>query len=240
MKCIESKPQTHRLLEPPEFFVREHQQAFLYAPFSRKTHRRVYCYTHLGYDLWVHLETDSTVVAFNERPEKIPITDGKKVTHVTPAFIVKRRDGVVEAHFISPKDSEEVSVHMTDENAQHHQPAQEALINWASEQQCRVLQWTASSLRANPIHLSNLKRLLRYVCIPEAIVSINIIEALQVAIRQHRTVTVDHLLRSLADFEEAIAMEGIAAIILDKGCYSDIERYPFHYATELSAFHAFA
>jgi hypothetical protein len=239
MDCDNADHLIKQLLEAPSTFRREHAESFLYAPYSRKIHRRVYCYTHLAYDLWVHLESDKDVAFFNERPATIPFSFNGKASQFTPAYVSRKRDKSIVVHIISREDetgAEPVSEASDLPPANQH----DALRVWAKQNNFTLVIWSAKAIHSNPIRLANVKQLLRYVCSPQRLVPLAILEEVHTILRQVRSSTVDHIVHTLHMHDEDLIMMVVAEMILSESCYSDIERYPFHYSTELSLHHAVA
>lgn len=228
------------LLQAPQKFAREQSKAFLYAPYSRKLQRRLYCYTHLAYDLWTYLEIDSSINRFNERVPKIPISYDGAIKYFKPVYFIQKRDASYEAHLIRRSGLTEFESEGESTEISSEEQDDEALANWSRKNQCRVITWTAKSLRANPVLLANQKRLLRYLCTADRVVPLEITDRLGAVLHQYRKLTVHHLIQSLPDIDEQWVITEIARLILEGLCYSDTDRYPFHYSTELSVFHAFA
>ncbi|MFZ6742467.1 hypothetical protein ACO0LC_04555 [Undibacterium sp. JH2W] len=155
MKRLPDQKFAQSLLEPPKSINRGHFDQFLDAPYSRKIHRRVYCYGHSSYDLWNRLEVDSDLSYFNEDPPKISISAADKITSVQPAFVAKMRDKAVVANFkASESDSDSIATDIL----------RLALTNWSEQFGIGIRIWTPNLLRKNVVWLANIKQLLRYVC----------------------------------------------------------------------------
>lgn len=232
MKQLPDQKFAQSLLEPPKSTKRGHFDQFLYAPYSRKIHRRVYCYSHSSYDLWNRLEVDSDLSYFNERPPKISISAADKITSVQPAFIAKMTDKAVVAHFISSEsDSDSTS-------KSNSEILRLALTNWSEQFGIGFRIWTPNLLRENIIWLANIKQLLRYVSRPEYLTPKATADLILENLKKHRIVSLHFVLESIQiDQDEIIA--AIVEMILSRQLYSDIENFPFGYGTELSIFHEF-
>ena len=231
-------PLAEQLLKPPALFKRENFRSFLYVPYSRKIHRRIYCYGEDQYNLWVFLESDCQIGFFNERVPDVPISIEGRVKQLAPSFVAQMRDKSIVVHIVlfeglpgqngdSVAEILEISIF------------ENALNSWATEHKFSVKIWTRELLHANQIRLENLKRLLRYVCVPQPPPLASTKELIYMALRQSRKATIDSLLHSLSTIDDETIMAGLAGMILDGTCYSDIDFFPWHYSTELSVHHAF-
>lgn len=219
-----------RLLTPPVAFRRERTRSYLYAPYSRKLHRRVYVYTHLGYDLWALLESDPCIRTFNERPPKlsIPLPDGA-TAHIVPAAVSEGENGVVTIHSID-NDRPEQNEDRPSES--------DLLMAWAAPAGFSFTCWTAETLRPNPIRVDNLKRLLRYASAPQIVLPPKLVDDVSAVLKQHRKITLISLIESITDSDPEWIARVVAQLILDGRCFSDIDTHPFDNATELSVHHA--
>jgi len=148
------------LMTPPaESYTREHTSSFLYAPFSKKCHRRIQCYGHATYNVWVLLETDPNIISFNERPPIIPVV-GKdnRVVNFSAAFVAKYTDQSIVVHAIKLQNCE------PEFEDTCHTLVGAAL--WATQNELNIRVWRVEELNEKTVELENLKRLLRYVSMP--------------------------------------------------------------------------
>lgn len=241
MDTVDTQRLTDALFTIPQKFAREHPKSFLYAPYSRKSYRRVYLYTHLAYDLWVKIEADDSIKFFNERPPEVSLASDGKVKIFSPSIVAKTTGDDVQVHVISPDSSEDTArtgeVDRNDESVDARNAA--AQDDWARQHGYSLVRWNVQSLRQNRMRLENLKQLLRFVGSPERVIPHEVKLAVKDFLSQRRTVTIHYLLESLRDLDEDWAMAAIADMILSNDCYSDIDIHRFHYATELSLYHEF-
>jgi len=110
---------------------RENFSSHLYIPYSRKVHRRVYCYGHSAYDLWVQLESDPTVLLFNEQFEDIAFSINEKKFTAKPLFASKsqsEKSAIVTLHFFvqpTADDMEDDQVPATEKEG--------AMLDWGKQ-----------------------------------------------------------------------------------------------------------
>ena len=221
----------------PRSFKRENWEAFLYTPYSRKLSRRAYLYTPLGYDLWVHLESDPRIKVFNERVPMVPLTiGGGKAIIAQPDAISVDHSGDATVHEVV-RNNQAVGQSETAERLDLEMASPWAV--WANGQGLTYKQWLPSELRQNTIQLENTKRLLRWVCRPGCVSSPMVEEAVITELKHRRVTTWNVLFRSLGHFEPNGLSSAIVALVLDGRIYSDLHKFYLSQVTELSAFHEF-
>ena len=218
-------PSLDELLTPPASFVREHYEAFLFTPFSRKLRRRVYLYTPNAYDLWVRLESNPLVVKYNERVTKLPISICEGVA----------KNGSPRA--ISVDNAREVTVHTFEDDVFRDEISASGTLawsNWARIRGFRHMIWNPHSLRSNPVELENLKRLLRFVSVPGVVPNYSLEQSLLAELRGVRRLTYAKLIELFPLSDPAEVAREITRMIIDKKVFSDINRNPFSMITEVS------
>lgn len=229
MDADRDNPTLAELLTPPASFVRENYSAYLFAPFSRKLSRRVYLYTPSAYALWVRLESDPGVAKFNERVSKFPIAIGDgSAKNASPRVI-------------SVDQASQVTVHSF--NGDLAQVAKDpdtsftisAWDNWAQLRGFKHIVWTSALLSPNPVELTNLKRLLRFVSAPGVFPDISLQQQLLAELRGVRRLTFSKLVELFPLSDPARVQSEIARLIVDRKIFSDIDRNPFSMITEVSA-----
>lgn len=212
---------------------REKNSTNLYIPYSRKAGRDVHCYGHKTYDLWAHLEADPCVLRLNEQLNRISLVAGRQVVHVSPQFITKSRIEKCEyllLHFFSDCANNDVD----GANGQLPIEVREILAGWASQRGIEIVYWDDALLQRDSIHLENKKRLLRYVCSPSKVVAASVMNSVLSVLGNVRKITLGALLTSVSSNCDDETISAVAELILNERCYSDIDKYPLHLATEIS------
>jgi hypothetical protein len=219
------------LLEPQPL-GKDTSKEFLFTRHSRKLKGRVYARTPAGYELFVRLESDPTVVRYNllVPPVAVMTLDGD-ARDASPAAVGVDATGQLTVHSFA-----EVAP-ATDDSGAKAMRSKGGLdwAGWATKRGWKHVLWTAEALTANPIRQENLKRLLLHVCVEGAAPKPALQERLMEELKQVRTLTV-HALRGKLPLEDSDAvMAAIAALILDGKVFSDIDESPFDSITRLSA-----
>lgn len=210
-------------------FVREKYSSFLFCPFSRKLNRRVYLYTHDGYALWIKLESEPSVIKFNERVQKVPIAIGNEAINGAPRAISVSKEQKVTVHtFVGDLNESGASTE-----------SQSPWNKWALRRGFIHVEWDSESLIGNPIKFENLRRLLRYVSQPGAIPQPSLEKVLVSELKAVRRLTLAKLVELFPVSDQAEVESEIARLILDGVIYSDIDQNPLSLITMVSAYHAF-
>jgi len=220
------------LLTPPKEFEREQYMAFLFAPHSPKLARRVYLYTPPSYDLWAQVETDSDVIGFNERPPRVPIAtlDGNAIV-VPPRFVTLQADKSLCVHSWGLSEADEAP---TEGTSKVKYPGKDAWSAWSELYGFKHRHWEPNTLKANPVHLDNLKRLLRFTTAPNRVRSIDARDAIKAVLQDVRKIRWHSLITQLARHDPQVVKEEISRLILDKTVYSDLDKFPLSLITVLS------
>jgi len=227
-----------RLFTPPATFKRGNPTAYFRPLYSIKLRRRAYLYSHAKYDLWVMLETDREIETYNENPPKVDLPlDSGQIGHFSISAVSRNVGGAISLHVIVSNSADETeNVTNADESAPGGSPGLNVLRKWASQSELSLVVWSPESLRANPIRLENLKRLLRYYSVRErrfpSGLDVTVVEVL----KQHRTLSLLTLLESLDGADQDAVLAVVATEILEGRCFSDIDKYDLHYATRLSIY----
>ena len=225
-------PTAAALLTPPEVFEREQNMAFLFAPHSPKLARRVYLYTPPAYDLWALVESDSDVLRFNERPPRVPIAtlDGGALT-VPPRFVTQHADKSCHVH---SWDMTEADVAENEQSQKVKYPSKEAWAAWCETYKFKHTHWEPDTLKANPVHLDNLKRLLRFTTSPNRVRSVDARDAIKAVLQGVRKMRWHSLVTEIARHDPQVVKEEICRLILDNTVYSDLDKFPLSLITVLS------
>ncbi len=231
-----SKLSQDPLFVPNVSLKREKNKSFLYIPYSNKCHRRVFCYSHANYDMWVFIETDPAIIEYNEQPLPIKVIGRNcRVVDFSPMFFTKSRDGSREIHVMAT-DNPSDPVNTPD-------PPQDELLSgvehWANQNGFSVRVWPLDFRSERAIEMANLKQLLRYVSKPTYMPDRFVIEKIKVLLSQAKSLTVHYLVEATGDIDEDLVLTAIADLIVNRVCYSDIHLHFFHHSSQLSSFHAF-
>lgn len=239
---------TDRLLRPPSS-KREHMGAFAYVTYSPKLRRRIYCYTHLGYDLAVHLETDPGVGFYNERPPQLELTP-KIHFRASAVSIAAEHPGKRSSPDCPSRKT--ITVHIVDSHASRqsedenkcntgaeHACVSEWVSKWARESGFDVRTWTTEDLRGDRFLLENRKELLGWLSIPTELPSATLFHHVDSAVRNHRVTTIDSVLQACKTDDPDEVLNVLACRILRGDYFADIVKYPLEYGTQVSAFHEF-
>lgn len=214
----------------PQPFERKNYCSHLYAPYSAKLHRRVNLYTHDSYDLWVRLESDQDTIQFNESVPAFPISlqDGRAIA-TSPKAISVKADGAVLIHTFSTAYIDDQSKKSESKNIAWQQ--------WCDIYGFQHKEWTTDLLKANPIELANLKRLLRFVSVAGYIPDYAMERSILAELENVRKITFVKLVQQfpLSDPEEV--QTSLARLIISRKVYSDIHISPLSMITEISAYH---
>lgn len=220
-----------RALLTPTAFKRENFSSFLYSPYSLKLHRRVYFYRHHGYDLWVRLEGDLSVIHFNERVPPVPVAfeDGR-ASLLAPAVVSKHEGGAVVVHtFQRSSDAEDGT----------EDDYYIAWKNWCDMHGFQHREWSAEQLQGNPIELANLKRLLRFVSYPGYVQNEELEKAILAELHNVRKTILANLIRQFPVSDPDEVRQSLCRMILVRKIFSDIHLSPLSMITEVSAYHEF-
>lgn len=215
----------------PTAFKRENFSSFLYSPYSLKLHRRVYFYRHHGYDLWVRLESDLSVIHFNERVSQVPVAfeDGR-ASLLAPAVVSKHEDGAVVIHTIQrssdAKDGTDGDYSI-------------AWKKWCGLHGFQHREWSAEQLQQNPIELANLKRLLRFVSSPSYVQNEKLENAILAELRNVRKTILANLIQQFPLSDPDEVRQSLCRMILVRKIFSDIHLSSLSMITEVSAYHEF-
>lgn len=203
--------------------------AALYIPYSRKLRRKTYANGFDEYNLLVLLESDPSIATYNECVPPVPISLSKgRADTDKPTALSVDRAGVVTVHLI-PKDEKSLADGKVGEGGSPWE-------DWSEAQGFQFQRWTPSLLEKDPVLLSNLKILLRYVCRPDWVPRTLLEEAVLTRLREHRRITVGGLVSELFSQDRDSVEEVIATLILDRRVYSDINRIAFSQIIEVSAY----
>lgn len=230
-----------KLFKAPQTFKRERYEEFLYAPYSPKAHRRIYCYGHDTYNLWAILESDYSIIRLNDGAMDTSVSIDHGTVAIKPNFVTKNEDGSIIIHVIA-KDSAsacQVSGELPVDIIDCSKWTIDPLTKWAEDLGISIKVWQRSHILTNPVRLRNIKQLLRFICNPKHIETKDAENLVLSVLRTRRICTIDHVLQNLNEVDPNKLLPTLASMILNGLCYSDIHLYPFHYATELSLFHEF-
>lgn len=233
------------LAAPP--FRRERPKAYLYVTFSPKLNRRIHCYTHLGYDLCVHLETASDIVSYNERP---PIINLGPRIQIQPAAVSRSLGSGSDKVEERPRHKGAVTVHLIDvdryselEDGSDVRSRRAALYDrareWTTEAGFRLCVWSESALRGNSVLLENRKRLLAWLRSPLEAPPFLIMDRVDAVIRNVRSITIAGVLGVCNDADPDEVLAVLALRIIGGEYLSDIGVHQLGYATQMSAYHEF-
>lgn len=221
-----------RLLEPtplPSGFKRKNPKAFRFQPYSRKIRRRLDIYTSILYDLWVSVEWDTSVRAFNERVAPIPIGGASgKVFYLTPPIVTVTKNDEFTVHTIQEAESDA------------DPKSSESLENWAKTHRIKLKIWTPDEIRSNLVELENRKQLYSYISSPETVISPAFREKVLLFLRRYRKTTIDDLVESVSNASAEQVIQIVAEQIQQRNIHSDIHKHQFGWSTEISHFHEFA
>jgi hypothetical protein len=211
-------------------FKRENPTAFRFQPYSQKNRRRLDIFTPILYDLWISFEWDSTIKSFNERVDKFPVAgkDGK-------VFFWKPR-------MVSIGNQTECLVHAIefgDEKSESEMAALDWIQAWVDVNHLMLKIWTPEEVRSNPIELENRKQLYAYICSPETLISPDLRDKVLLVLRQCRKTTLDDLIASVSDSCSEAVIQVLAEQLMLRNIFSDIQKFPFGWSTEISVFHDF-
>lgn len=215
----------------PQPFARGNYSSHLYAPFSLKLNRRVYLYTHNGYDLWVHLESARDVVQFNERVMSVPLAfgDGRALV-LAPTAVSSHSDGTVAIHTFD---------HSVDIDEDTQDVKSQAWKKWCDLHRFQHQKWNTAQLQANPIKLANLKRLLRFASYAGYVRNVGLEKSLMAELGNVRKTIFAKLVQQFPQSDPDEVQQSLARLILNQDIYSDIHLSPLSMITEISAYHEF-
>lgn len=224
-----------KLLKPPETFQREKKKSNLFTPYSAKNNRRLYCYTEHIYTLYVLLEWSSTVGTYNVQPESINISSSATTARLLkPSVVSKGRDGRYTIHLMEPASQLNALEHSHLKGDAPEDDDYAHFREWCHANDLLLQRWTPATLVANDVLYANRAQLLRYISSPTPVSVDNIAESARAALLRRRKLTVASLLRELPGVEEDLVLTFVAQELAACRCHADIDRYPFHYSTELS------
>lgn len=231
MGMIANEINLKSLLTPPPTFERNDFASHLYTPYSLKLHRRAYLYTHNGYDLWVLLESSPDIIEFNERVVPVPISleDGRIVIEAPAAISVSEDEQVVVHTFQSTKTHDAVKVNIEST----------AWKRWCNLHGFMHKEWNSKLLQSNPVELSNLKRLLRFVSCAGYVPNLALEKSLMCELQNVRKITFAKLVQLFPISDPDDVQQSLARLIISHKVYSDIHLFPLSMITEVSAYHEF-
>lgn len=212
----------------PQPFRRERYSSFLYTPYSFKLKRRVYLYTHSGYDLWVRLESGTGIAEFNERVPLVPLAfEGGHATLLAPIAVSVRDDGAVEIHTFRHSES--------DEDTEDVKSI--AWKRWCDLHGFIHQEWTVELLQKNRIELANLKRLLRFTSCVDYVPNVALEKSILAELGNVRKTTFAKLVQQFPLSDPDEVQQSLARLILNRDIHSDIHYLPLSMITEVSAYH---
>lgn len=216
-----------KLLESTAF-KRENFQSFFFAPYSRKLRRRVYLYTENNFILWVRIESDPEISAFNERVQQVPVaTPTGEVAFLKPRAVSVDQEGAVTIHTFLGLD-------LNCESNSGADLPQSICTTWANKYGYKCKTWTAESLHENITEVTNLKRLLRFVSNPNYFPDISLQDALLAELSTLRKITISSIVKRFPRSDEEDVVREICNLLASRRIYSDIGYRPFDLLTELS------
>ena len=193
---------------------RKHFRSTLFVERSLKLDREVRIYGLLAHQVWVELEADSRVIAYNEAPVAIPIPLNGKIFKQTFKFAVRREDGTVEA--ISVHD--EVRSHADDGHSrnpfQEHLSREEAILAWAKTQGIQYKCEMTKSVAPRSLKIANLRRMLKFVATTKNSRFPDVEQAIQNTILKLAPAPIRHVLDGLSGIDETIVIAFIARNLL--------------------------
>lgn len=240
MKRCPSKPLELELLEPLDFKKRLAPAMYLFVMRSRKPYTRRYIEGQRLFDLAVLLECDPTVVQYNVRVKPQPLALGGSATAepLAPAAISLNSAQQITVHTFFAKSTAGAEDRPAEESRHPGDAVNEAWNRWAQEKGFAVKAWSRDDLSANPLLMSNRKRLLRHVSRLDAPPNVALMARAVEALHKFRKTTFFDLARRLEADDPEAANAAICALILDGRICSDIEFAKFDVTTEVSAFDA--
>lgn len=214
-------------LMKPVPFVRQHYQTTLRRPYSRKLMRPVALYRDRMHALWAHLESDPDIAGYNESVMALPMVVDGKAVNISPAAMSLDGDGNPTVHSFAESEPA-----IADAAALAYcSPPWE---DWARRRGFRHVAWTPETLLGARVRLSNLLRLLRFVCIAGAVPDFQLEQRLLATLADARKMTFAVLARNFPTSDVELVHASIARLILDGKVFSDIDHHPFSMITELS------
>ena len=202
---------------------RQKYTSYLYSPYSIKLHRRVNVYTKDGYALWTRLESNPSVVRYNELVKPIPISISKgKAQMLSPGAISIHIANLVCVHLIEGKEEKTA-----------------AWNDWCQETGYTVVEWDKKELYKNPIELNNLQKLLRLTSDPNFTPHIGLENSILQDLKNYSSIPFFKLVKQFHSHDENDVHRVIAYLIINKKIFSDIHINVFSMFTELSAHHEF-
>lgn len=184
--------------------------------YSRKLGRRFYVYLDAGYAMWLELEFDPSVVAFNMEPP--PMTFGQD----------KDSDGIAMAA-VSIDEANRLTLHFTQAAIDKSAKGASLFEQMKASQEIKVL---GASIRIwtdlddlDRLDRANKHTLLRYLCAPQVVVNAGIEKEILDKFKMVRTICLWdllHIFTGRADEEEV--KTALANLIVSKQVFLDMTK----------------
>lgn len=209
-----------KFMAAPKQKKRRRPTTTLSVPFSRKMHSRVFAYTPECYNLWIELEFDAHVVAFNLEPEPLVVARGDTDYEFPLLGASVDVAGHLSLHILAKTFEKVASAVLGDQllRAEELAGAHASIRLWSDLDDMRRQDRSTKD------------SLLRYVCAPQAAPDASIEKRILQILAEFRKPSVWDILQNLKQFDEEEIKAAIANLVIGRKVFIDMRRRFSHFS----------